>query len=55
MLDTRSGRVHIYHMPTATEVARVVTAIRAQLGPHVLRPDWRKRRPDAARADTGQA
>ena len=32
-------------MPTATEVARVVSAIRAHLGPHVLRPDWRKRRP----------
>lgn len=31
-------------MPTATEVARVIAAIRAHLGPHVLRPDWRKRR-----------
>lgn len=40
-------------MPTATEVARVVTAIRAHLGPHVLRPDWRKRRPDAAVASWG--
>ena len=51
MLDTRSGRVHIHHM--STKVARVVTAIRAQLGPHVLRPDWRKRRPDAAVASWG--
>lgn len=40
-------------MPTATEVTRVVTAIRAHLGPHVLRPDWRKRRPDAAVASWG--
>ncbi len=32
-------------MPTTTEVTRVVSAIRAHLGPHVLRPDWRKRRP----------
>jgi len=32
-------------MPTATEVACVIAAIRAHLGPHVLRPDWRKRRP----------
>lgn len=40
-------------MPTATEVARVVTAIRAHLGPHVLRPDWRKRRPADAVASWG--
>ena len=40
-------------MPTASEVARVITAIRAHLGPHVLRPDWRKRRPDAAVASWG--
>ena len=40
-------------MPTASEVARVITAIRGHLGPHVLRPDWRKRRPDAAVASWG--
>ena len=40
-------------MPTATEVARVIAAIRAHLGPHVLRPDWRKRRPANAVASWG--
>jgi hypothetical protein len=52
-LDARPDVAYTYSMPTATEVARVITAIRAHLGPQVLRPDWRKRRPADAVASWG--
>ena len=52
-LDARPDVAYTYSMPTATEVARIVTAIRAHLGPQVLRPDWRKRRPADAVASWG--
>lgn len=48
--DTGAQRIESLPAPRASrihdaKVARVVAAIRANLGPHVLRSDWRKRRP----------
>jgi len=51
------GAQHVESLPSkkghAAKVARVVASIRAKLGPHVLRPDWRKRRPANATPSWG--
>jgi hypothetical protein len=48
---------HVESLPAkkghAAKVAHVIASIRAKLGPHVLRPDWRKRRPANATPSWG--